>query len=122
MSKSVPTMRICQKRKEIILNRPTISLLGNTPCLDLRYDTPNKRLIVLPSFTETLDVYTIPDYYWNDKRQPCRIQRLAFFLDLKSKLNWEIGKSYVVYGIFQVLDGQRLVVFNFDDMVENPSS
>ena len=53
------------------------------------------------------------------EHQPCRIQRLAFFLDLKGKLNWEIGKSYVVHGIFQVLDGHRLVVFNFDDMVEN---
>jgi hypothetical protein len=106
------------KEKTIFLNRATISLLGNPPHLSFRFDAPNERLIVLPAFEETLDTFEIQKHYWRSERSTCKICRLPLLLSLKRKFGWGNGKSYTVQGIFQVLESQKLVVFNLDEVVE----
>ena len=120
MSERKPVIKIYVKKKYIILNRPTIALLGNPPHLLFMFDEPNERLIILPAFEETLSTYEIPKYYWADKRQTCCICRLPFFLTLRQKLDWNGKKElYAFRGIFQILEkSQRLVIFYFTDADE----
>jgi hypothetical protein len=122
MSKhDVPIMKIdLSKRKLIYLNRATITLLGNPPHLIFKFDTPNKRLIVLPTFVGTLDTYEIPKYYWHDERSTCQISRLPFILSLSRKFGWNDRNSYRVQGVFQTFDAQKLIVFNLDEVAEIP--
>jgi hypothetical protein len=113
-------MTFDMKRKCIYLNRITIDSLDKPPYLVFRLDMPNKRFIVLPAFEEDEDVYEIPQFYWRNARNTCQICRLPFFLALTQFFNRDNERLYAVQGIFQVLeDSQKLVVFNFDDVVES---
>jgi hypothetical protein len=113
-----PVMRIDLSIKRIYLNRATITLLGEPQYLFFKFDTPNERLIILPAFEETFNTYEIPQYYWRNKQQTCQIHRLPFLLSLMQKFGWKYGQLFTVQGIFQDLDGQKLVVFNLDEVVE----
>ena len=112
-------MKIFPRGKYIGFNRVTITLLGNPSRLVFMFDEPNERLIILPSYEATIDSFEIPPRYWTDNRESCRIYRFAFFLMLKERFGWKNDKIYVVQGIYQnVEDTQKLIVFNFEDVIE----
>jgi hypothetical protein len=113
------TFKACLKSRRIIINRRTISLLGNPTHLGFWYDDNDGDLFVTPASADELDAFEIPKFYWNDPRQPCGIQRIAFLIALQKKLGWEDGCSYAVVGtlvgnartpkiVFSLLDGVRL--------------
>ena len=54
------TMRVCLKRKRILLNRMTITTLGNPSHLSFWYDENDERLIFAPAEEDELDSYEIP--------------------------------------------------------------
>ena len=78
MSKGIPTMKVYFKRKYINFSRPTVTLLGSPPYLIFMFDEPNERLIVLPSFEETINTYEIPKYFWMTKSKAAKYTAYLF--------------------------------------------
>jgi len=104
-------MRVCLKRKRILLNRMTITTLGNPSHLSFWYDENDARLIFAPAEENELDSYEIPRYYWNDKNRSCEISRIAFLKALQYRTGWEDGSKYFFEGTLAKPKGIPIAVF-----------
>ena len=108
------TMRICLKRKRIILARTAIKALGCPTHLSFWYDESNHLLIFTPADKDELDAYEIPKYFWNDTNQICEISRIAFLKALQYRIGWEDGSKYLFQGTLTESNSVPAVMFYMD--------
>jgi len=111
------TMRVCLINKRILLNRKTITALGNPSHLSFWYGESDDTLIFAPAANDDLDTYEIPQYYWRDKEQSCEISRIAFLKTLQYINKWEDGCKYLFKGVLTEVNGVPAVVFHMNESV-----
>ena len=108
------TLRVCLKSKRILLNRMSITMLGNPTHLSFWYDEIDKRLIFMPAAKDELDSFEIPRFYWNDTSHSCEVSRIAFLKALQYRIGWEDGSKYSFKGIFTEPEGIPAIVFHLN--------
>ena len=113
MDNMMPTLKINHKRKSLTFSSPTAILLGSPPYLFFMLDVPKERLIALPSFEKTENTFELSRVMRKGRERGSRNYRLPFFINLHREFQWKSDRVYTIEGIFQILDNQRLMVFNF---------
>jgi hypothetical protein len=99
---------------KIVFNAACVRLMEDTEYVLLLVDRARKRLIVLPD-----DEYTKDAIKWSKtisgKKQPRQSLCKVFGAKLFELMNWIPGNRYKVQAVYQVIDNQRLIVFNLDE-------
>jgi len=115
MSTTQIAMRVCLKRKKILLSRNAIRSLGNPTHLGFWYDESNGNLTFSPAAKDDMDAFEIPQHFWKRTKQSCEIARIAFLLALQYRAGWEEGSQYTYSGVLEKTDDIPAVVFNLTD-------
>jgi len=107
-----PSMTIDYDR--VVFNTACVRLFQDTEYVLLLVDRARKRLIVLPS-----DSYTKDAFKWSrskgNKMLPRQSVCRVFGAKIFEMMNWIPENRYKIQAVYQVIDGQRLVVFNLEE-------
>ena len=108
---SNPNLRICLKKKRILINREAIKMLGNPTHLSFRYDDSKGVLFITPADSDDLDAFEIPHHFWNDTYHQCEISRIAFLRALQYRVGWKDGSKHFFSGTITVLNEILTLVY-----------
>ena len=108
-----PTLRVSirKDRKRIYISRSVIAMLDNPSHLGFRYVREENLLAISATNKDDRNGFEIPKCFWKSSRS-CEIARIAFFIALKYRLNWEDEAKYTYAGTLIELMGFPAVVFN----------
>jgi hypothetical protein len=113
---TAPTFRpkVTLNYGNLIFNSSCVKLFPETQFVQLLVDDNKKRMIALPC-----GQYDVGVVRWsllkNGKPQSREIKAKVACAKLFRLMEWDITYRYKVMAIYQVLNGKRLVVFNFAD-------
>lgn len=91
--------------------------LFQTQTVFLSMDTPNERLIIIPTDCATKDTARVA-LLKEGINKPRKVKTQYFCALLYHFMGWSIDRRYRIMAINQVLEGQQLLVFNLDEAVE----
>lgn len=99
------------------LNSACVRLFNDTQYIELVFDKPMQRLIVLPSTPipkESVKFALVKD----GVNKPRKTMARKFCALLFNQMGWSIECRYRIMAIYQKLEDQELLVFNLDEAVE----
>ena len=99
------------------LNSSCVRLFNNTQHIELVFDKPMQRLIILPSTPipkESVKFALVKD----GENKPRKTMARKFCALLFNHMGWSIECRYRIMAIYQKLEDQELLVFNLDEAVE----
>ena len=105
----------------ITFNSACVRLFENIQQVKFIVDKPTQRMIVLPSTAiakESLKFALVKD----GVNKPRKASAKKFCALLYNYMQWSIDCRYRIMAIYQVLDGQEMLVFNLDEAVEVQST